>query len=279
MLWRVLSFALAATLVTMSTPTVFAQNQPDAEPFRWPLQQWQALADGPPDETSSPEGEALMARVIRAGPRSSGAVALTFDDGYNAKACGRIATALRAKAATGTFFINGNYVRDDPDRWRRILRGMEVGNHTRSHHDLTRVPHPVVKKQVLENEWIHERVLGRPILKVLRPPYGAYGLRVRRIAAQLGYDRIAMWSVDTQDWKHSSSARDIVRRATGARPGSVILMHCARGETADALPGIIRHYHSRGIRLAGLSEVLGLGEVLEGAKATRDDAVPERYSQ
>lgn len=180
-------------------------------------------------------------------------MALTFDDGFNSEACGRIANTLRKHDAVGTFFINGNWLKAEPAKWRCILDEMPVGNHTRSHRDLTREIHPIVIKQIKENEAIHERVLDRPMLKVLRPSYGE---RIQRIAAQLGHDSLVLWNVDTHDWKRSSSARSLVRRAAGARAGSIILMHCSRGATAKALPEIIRHYGKRGIELVGLDEVL-----------------------
>lgn len=198
------------------------------------------------------------ATIVRAGPRSGRAVALTFDDGTDRATCARIAASLRKHDAVGTFFVNGMHLKAAPKRWRRILDGMAVGNHTRSHRDLTEQPYAVVMRQIMHNEAIHEKVLGRPMAKLLRPPYGAVGPRIRRIAAQLGYEHVALWSVDTFDWKPSTSARRIVGRATGARPGSIILMHCSRPATAKAVPAIIRHYEARGIALVGLDELLGL---------------------
>lgn len=196
------------------------------------------------------------ATVVRRGPRSSGAIALTFDDGYDARACASIARTLRRHDAVGTFFINGHWLQREPLRWRRILRDMEVANHTRSHRDLTTEPHPVVINQIRSNEWIHQRVLGRPMLKALRPPYGAHGERIRRIAGRLGYEHIVLWNVDTGDWRPDSKPRRIVRTAIGAPPGSIILMHCAHDATAKALPRIVLHYQRRGIDVAGLSAVL-----------------------
>ena len=217
------------------------------------------------------EKGAVPAKVIRRGPRSSGAVALTFDDGYNSAACAKIARALRQNGAKGTFFINGNHLRKAPETWRRILKGMSVGNHTRSHLFLTKEPDPVVRRQIRDNETIHEDLLGQPMLKVLRPPYGVYDKRVKRLAAELGYDRIILWSLDTRDWQSGTTARAITRRATGLSPGSVVLMHCTRDETAKALPAIIRHYQQRGIELAGLEDVI------KGAKAARRQQDDEGY--
>jgi peptidoglycan/xylan/chitin deacetylase (PgdA/CDA1 family) len=230
------------------------------------------LVDEQRPDSDATSAQAL-ARVVRSGPRSSGAVALTFDDGYDRAVCASIADTLREHGAVGTFFVNGTHLQAHPQRWREILEGMQVGNHTRSHHDLMREPHPVVIHQIMHNEAIHERVLGRPMSKLLRPPYGAYGERIQAIAAQLGYEQLVLWSVDTYDWMRSTSTREIVRRATRAGPGSIILMHCSRAATARALPAIIRHYQSRGIALAGLDEVLGTGAAetptSEGASASR----------
>jgi peptidoglycan/xylan/chitin deacetylase (PgdA/CDA1 family) len=203
---------------------------------------------------------ATQAKVVRQGQAESRAVALTFDDGSNRAACARIARTLRAFDATGTFFVNGNYLKIEPSRWRKILRGQVVGNHTRSHRDLTTETDVVVRKQLLQNERLHESILGRPMLKVLRPPYGAHDRRVRRLAGELGYRYTVLWSVDTFDWKRTATVDSVIRRATRARPGSIILMHCSRSVTPAALPAIIRHYRGRGIELAGLDDVLGLKE-------------------
>lgn len=261
---RLLSAALTVVLASAALPAGVLAVESDETSFPWPPAPWvtEPAPEGPP-----------VAMVVRKGRPATGAVALTFDDGYNTKACARIGNILRRSDAVGTFFINGQWIKKRPQRWRAILEGMEVANHTRSHLDLTRESHPVVKGQIRTNEWIHERALGRPMLKVLRPPYGAYGERVGRIAAQLGYEHIAMWNVDTGDWRPNAKAKRIVRRAVDAPPGSIILMHCARDATARALPAIIRHYQQRGIELAGLSTVL------QGALGVREEDLPERYAE
>ena len=199
---------------------------------------------------------AAEATVTKSGPRSSGAVALTFDDGWSPGACASITKTLRANDAKGTFFVNRNNLRLQPAKWRRILKGMPVGNHTRSHRNLKLESSRVVSKQIRENEVLHERILGRPMLKVLRPPYGAHDRHVRRLAGQLGYKHTVLWNVDTFDWKASATVGSIVSRATDARPGSIILMHCGPRVTAKALPTIIRHYKARGIELVGLGRLL-----------------------
>lgn len=208
--------------------------------------------------TASLPVDAAVAAVVKAGPRWTRAVALTFDDGYDRRACASIARTLRANRATGTFFINGTHLKKAPDAWRRVLEGLQIGNHTRSHRNLTRESDAVVRKQIYQNELLHERILGRPMLKLLRPPYGAHDRRVRAIAGQLGYTHAVLWSVDTYDWRPSATGSSVTSRATGAPADSIILMHCGPDVTPRALPAIIRHYQQRGLELAGLDRVLGL---------------------
>jgi peptidoglycan/xylan/chitin deacetylase (PgdA/CDA1 family) len=206
--------------------------------------------------TFAPAG-AAEAGIVRAVPRSSGAVALTFDDGWNVRACARIADILRERNVSGTFFVNGRELKQRPATWRRILEGMPVGNHTRTHKNLVRQSGEVIRRQIETNERIHERILGRPMLKLFRPPYGSHDRRVRRIAGELGYRYTVMWNVQPHDWSSRTTAGQIIQRATGARPGSIILLHCRHASTVRALPKIIRHYKQRDIGLVGLDELLG----------------------
>lgn len=260
---RLISSIVTLAFVAALLPPVGLAAGPADATFPWPPTPWLSQERAAEDQG--------IATVVRKGRAATGAVALTFDDGYNAKACARIGAILRRYDAVGTFFINGRWLKERPQRWRKILEGMEVANHTRSHLDLTREPHPVVIRQIRTNEQIHEQVLGRPMLKVLRPPYGAYGQRIGRIASQLGYEQVVMWNVDTGDWQATARAKRIIRRATDAPPGSIVLMHCAHDATARALPAIIRHYQRRGIEVAGLSTVL------KGARGIRPGDAPEGY--
>ena len=258
---------LLAAVVAGSASSVFAQGRPPDEPLgRLDEKEMNVakLATEPGLGRATTRSTAL---VVRRGPRESGAVALTFDDGHNPRACARIADTLRRYDAVGTFFINGHWLKQEPKRWRRILEGMEFANHTRSHRDLTKEPQRVVLNQIRTNEYLHETILGRPMLKALRPPFGAYGRRVGRLAQQLGYHHVVLWNVDSGDWKRKATPKRIVKAATDAPPGSIILMHCARDATAKALPRIVRHYQQRGIEVAGLSKVVA------GAVDARESAV------
>ena len=201
---------------------------------------------------------AASAKVIKAAPRSTGAVALTFDDGWNVSACSKIADILRARNVTGTFFINGRELEKRPGKWKKTLAGMPVANHTFAHKRMTGLANAAIRRQLERNENVHEQLLGRPMLKLFRPPFGVHSDRVRRVAAESGYRRMVLWNVQPHDWTPTTTAAQIVKRTTGARRGSIILLHCRYGATVKALPKIIRHYNGRGVKLVGLDELLEL---------------------
>ena len=118
--------------------------------------------------------EVQASSVIGHGPRERPWVALTFDDGWSTARCARIVGTLRAKRAPATFFINGAIINREPDRWRKLLMGFSVANHTLSHKDLTRLGAASIRSQIALDEEVIEGILGRPILRLLRPPYGAF---------------------------------------------------------------------------------------------------------
>ena len=184
-------------------------------------------------------------------------MALTFDDGWDPSACESIAGTLRASGALATFFINGMRLQHDPQRWREILDGFPVANHTRSHPWLTRIGRESADRQIRTNQRIHEDLLGRPMLKMLRPPYGAYDDTVLEVAMDLGYRDIILWDTSSADTSSAATVKSVVRNATRGKNGSIVLMHCGPPVTPRALPAIISDYQSRGFRLIGLDELLG----------------------
>jgi peptidoglycan/xylan/chitin deacetylase (PgdA/CDA1 family) len=206
-------------------------------------------------EAASLSRAASPSRVVRRGARTDKVVALTFDDGWNEDACRSIADTLRSHGVTGTFFVNGIHLRNAPARWRAILRGFPVANHTRTHRWLTRIEEDSIRRQIRLNEHDHQKALGRPLLKILRPPYGAYDERVLRVAGELGYDRTVLWDVSSGDTTRGATVGSVIRNASRGRNGSVVLMHCGPSVTPAALPAIIRSYRDRGFELVGLDRL------------------------
>jgi hypothetical protein len=147
-------------------------------------------------------------------------------------------------------------MRSAPARWRSILRGFPVANHTDSHPWLTTLSASGIRQEVAGNEATVERLLGRSMLKLLRPPNGAYDQQVLDVAGGLGY-RLVLWDVDSGDTA-TSSTTSVIHYATGGINGSIVLLHCGPSVTPAALGSIISSYRARGFKFVDLATMLGL---------------------
>ncbi|HEX3827487.1 MAG TPA: polysaccharide deacetylase family protein [Sporichthyaceae bacterium] len=189
-------------------------------------------------------------------------VALTFDDGPIADT-GRLLGILASAGVKATFFDVGEMAAQSPDAVRaELAAGHEVGNHSWSHPQLTRLSDGQVGDQVDRTAQELASIDGlHPML--FRPPYGAVNDRVCAVLAAQG-DPVILWSVDTLDWLHRN-ADSVYRRAVdGVRPGSIVLMHDIHPTTVDAVPRIIAELTRRGYTFVTVSELYG-GNLEPGA--------------
>jgi peptidoglycan-N-acetylglucosamine deacetylase len=183
-------------------------------------------------------------------------LALTFDDGPAAYTPELLAL-LQQRGVAATFFVLGSRIQQAPEILAELnAAGMEIGNHSTNHHDLTSLSASQLRSDLRETNRVVTAVLGhRPHL--LRPPYGARNRRVDSVAGQLGMSEI-LWNVDTLDWRYPDSRRLIKTVRRTARRGSIVLMHDAvNRSTITAMPAIIDQLQRRGFRLVTVSQLLG----------------------
>jgi peptidoglycan/xylan/chitin deacetylase (PgdA/CDA1 family) len=190
--------------------------------------------------------------VNYAGSRSRKRIALTFDDGPSAYT-GRILKILDRAGARGTFFELGSEMSGRASTMRAVLRqGSEIGNHTVHH-----LTHPSGADLAHTNRQVRRATGFTPC--VYRPPYGLLHADTTAAARRLGMSTI-IWDVDTLDWMTPGSGAIYGRAVSGARAGSIILMHDGggfRGQTVDALSGIVSNLKHRGFELVTVSKLLG----------------------
>ncbi|OMP66735.1 polysaccharide deacetylase family protein [Domibacillus epiphyticus] len=178
-------------------------------------------------------------------------VALTFDDGPNPDSTTAILSVLKKYDAKATFYVLGSRVDFFPELVERMAQeGHEIGNHSWSHKDFTKIPPSSVQKELDMTAAAVEKAAGVSPLTV-RPPYGATNKNVNQI---LGAPPI-LWSVDTLDWKshNPKSIYNIVKQ--NAKDGSIILMHDIHKTTADALEEIIIYLQNQGYELVTVDEL------------------------
>ena len=208
----------------------------------------ESTRSGLPAGAAQASGKAGAARPVDC--RRVKCVALTFDDGpgaYTDTLLGHLAR-YRAKA---TFFVVGQNVAANPGIVRKAYAaGHEIGSHTWSHPDLTKLTAAGVRAQLARTDHVVKAATG-VAPKLVRPPYGAVNATVRRLTGR----PLVLWSVDTLDWLHRDSGK-VVRKAVGSvRPGSVILFHDIHPTTVRAMPRILKILSKRGYRFVTVSRL------------------------
>jgi peptidoglycan/xylan/chitin deacetylase (PgdA/CDA1 family) len=196
--------------------------------------------------------------VIDHGNRDKPRVALTFDSAdvpdSNSRAIIDELTRLRAPA---TFFVCEGWWHFRPDLVRMLVdRGFEVGNHSTTHPDFTKIPNEAIVSELAATANAFHDVTGAGMAAYFRPPFGAYDARVEQVAAQCGY-RLVTWNVDTLDWSPTTIAEQIRDRATAsARNGDIVLMHTHARYTLSMLPQIVNNLRAKGFELTTVSGIL-----------------------
>ncbi|MFD1149193.1 polysaccharide deacetylase family protein [Saccharothrix hoggarensis] len=192
---------------------------------------------------------ANVASAAPAAPRAAAActgyVALTFDDGPSPQFTRQLLSALNSVGARATFFDLGSKVQQYPDLARATTAaGMWVGNHSWSHPYLTRLSAADLTRELSTTSTAIRNATGQsPTL--FRPPYGDTNHTVQSEARRLGMAQV-LWSVDTRDWANASTDA-IVRAASAANAGGVVLMHDGYQSTVNAVPQIVRNLQARGL--------------------------------
>jgi delta-lactam-biosynthetic de-N-acetylase len=184
-------------------------------------------------------------------------IALTFDAGGPADPTERILTILAKHHNHSTWFITGDWAKQNPDLVRRVWNdGHEIGNHTMHHPDLTTLSDEQICNEFNQADEVISAITGQSTRPYYRPPYGARTTHVRELAAQLGY-RTIYWTIDTLDWQSDATPQKIIDRIMGnVSNGAIILMHAGSNAEADALDTVMTRLEEKGYQLVTLSLLL-----------------------
>lgn len=204
-------------------------------------------------------------------------VALSFDDGPDARWTPRILDILKRKGAHATFMMIGEEAQQNIGLMQRVVReGNQVGNHTYTHPDISEIsPRQLDFEISLTNRLFASKLGVQPLY--FRPPYdideepdtddqAAPVVRIQQDGLTVIGNKI-----DTDDWDErlrkspqeiAQSVLDQLNRMK-TKPqfrGSVILMHDGGGErsvTVAALPVLIDTLRAHGYKIVQVSDLMG----------------------
>ncbi|WP_296580960.1 polysaccharide deacetylase family protein [Xanthobacter sp.] len=194
-------------------------------------------------------------------------IAMTFDDGPNPETTPRLLQILRERNIKVTFFVLGNMVAKHPEVLKMIAdEGHEIGSHSWSHPQLTRISQAAVDKELGNTSEAIFQVTGkRPIY--LRPPYGSMKPTLRSYIEDKYGLTIVNWSVDPNDWKNRNSQAVHDAIMAQVKPGAIVLSHDIYATTVDAMPRILDELAAKGYKFATLSQMVAMDKPLKVALA------------
>jgi peptidoglycan-N-acetylglucosamine deacetylase len=162
--------------------------------------------------------------VLNKLPGNGNLLALTVDDGVNTDVVRLYTQFAKDTGIRLTYFVNGTY-RSWTDNLA-LLRPLvecgqiQLGNHTWSHPNLTKVPASRVAHEITRNDEFLKNTFGVDARPYFRPPYGKHNSAVDAVAADLGYTAITLWSgslsdstVITEDYLVQMAQRAFTRQA------------------------------------------------------------------
>lgn len=152
-------------------------------------------------------------------------VALTFDDGPDARSTPVLLDFLRDAKVQATFFCVGARVAAEPELAARIVRdGHLLENHSYAHSNATNFfTVRRLRADLAQSQEAIEKATGKAP-RCYRPPMGLSNPRVFRAARALGL-KVIGWSNRGFDTTFTEPERIVARITRRLRPGAIILLH------------------------------------------------------
>ena len=157
-------------------------------------------------------------------------IALTFDDGPNARYTPILLEGLKKRNIQASFFLIGENIEGNEDILLQMRKdGHLIGNHTWDHVQLDKIP---AEKARLEIEKTNNRIYEASGIypSYVRPPFGAW---IKNLELSVTMFPV-FWDVDTLDWKSQNVNSILSVAEKQIHDGSIILMHDGYQTSVDA---------------------------------------------
>lgn len=182
-------------------------------------------------------------------------VSLTFDTNWGNDNTESIVKILKQYNINATFFVIGKWAEQFPDKIKVISSsGNEIGNHSFSHYDMTRLNKEDIVEEIDKTEDTITKLTGKSS-HLFRVPSGEYNDLVLTAAENKGFYCI-QWNVDSIDWRNDGAAIEYNRVMAKVKPGSIILFHNNGKNTPYNLPKIIENLKLKGYKFMIVSDLI-----------------------
>ena len=191
-------------------------------------------------------------------PGNGNQLALTIDDGTSVTVVGAFAQFCQDSGTRLTFFVNGvnsSWSVNAPALRPMVDSGqIQMGNHTWSHPYLNRIGLSAVADQLSRNADFLKNTYGTDGTPYWRPPYGVHNADIDRVAADLGYTTITLWSGDIGNPVSDESSL-IAAASKSFQPQQIVIGHANLPTVTHCFPQLLDLIHSRNLQTVTLNDV------------------------
>jgi len=192
-------------------------------------------------------------------PGNGNQLALTIDDGTSVAVVGAFAKFCQDSGTRLTFFVNGvnsSWSVNAPALRPMVDTGqIQMGNHTWSHPYLNRIGLSAVADQLSRNADFLKNTYGTDGTPYWRPPYGVHNADIDRVAADLGYTTITLWSGDIGNTVPENETSLIAAASKSFQPQQIVIGHANLPTVTHCFPQLLDLIHSRNLQTVTLNDV------------------------
>ena len=192
-------------------------------------------------------------------PGNGNQLALTIDDGTSVTVVGAFAQFCQDSGTRLTFFVNGvnsSWSVNAPALRPMVDSGqIQMGNHTWSHPYLNRIRHSAVADQLSRNADFLKNTYGTDGTPYWRPPYGVHNADIDRVAGDLGYTTITLWSGDIGNTVPENETSLIAAASKSFQPQQIVIGHANLPTVTHCFPQLLDLIHSRNLQTVTLNDV------------------------
>lgn len=181
-------------------------------------------------------------------------IVFSFDDGPTDKYHILIRNYFNSLNETATFCVTGKNAKKYSNILKETyLSGHEIINHSYNHPNFVKLNNIDVLKELIYTNNVIYSITGEES-RLFRPPYGSFDDRIIKLLG--GKKNLALWNVDSEDWKNRNTEIIINRVLNNVKDGDIVLFHDLVKETYDAITYMMPILQKRGYQFVSYSDMM-----------------------
>ena len=250
---KLLCFIIIPVIIAAFPFLVFADSE-DTKAYDW---YFKPASDNMRPELC-PEADFLGSFDVISIGEDTKTLYLTFDAGYDEGTHELILDALKAANVKAAFFVDGNFVKNNPDLVKRIsIEGHILGNHSLKHANMTKLTDFEKYSEQITGWQKLVAELGVEGSNYFRFPEGKFSKLALEYNERLSQTSV-FWSFAYYDWDNNDPPTEtaaLKKICSRVHNGAVLLLHSTSKTNAKILPELISTLKQQGYTFAELSSI------------------------